>query len=1121
MKITLPTALRKALLALCVLCASTLYAEDVVRIDIDNFAQSRDVLFNNDEDVAYVTMKFTGDTGVGADADYFPSGTTNTTNDDILVESWVVGNGHNPGGYTFEGKVHGDGDIIGWSAGDSDGRHEYTFNGDMSEFSGDITSGSRGLALTFGGEARTAVSGTGAISITHHNDGVTYNVGTGTSTIENSSIVTNEITFNGVAGTVYNVSSAITAGALSSNGATVNMLSGSSLAVTNTAINATSLNLSLSDSTLSAVNGSSIGSLTLDGNAFLNLALSADQAALTTTSLTLNAGAMVTINATIAGGLSAGQSYTLLDNANALTDISQFTVDFGAGASTTGLSIDSNGNLIYTASRASVSLEWAGGSDTWSTGSTNWAGEDAEFASFDSVTFSNASAGSENTITISGNVVPSAITVTGVADTTFAGTGKITGTAALLKTGVGTLTIANGGNDFTGGIDVQGGTLAITSSNDLAGGVTVRADATLLIDADNALGSGSATIASGGTIAFKGLDHYSTTTVTRANGSTLKFIYDADNVASNTDATLKLTTGSLSGGRTLAASGGGTISIGGAINAASTTDRYVRQDEGYTVSVAPDTILQDNVRLGLSSGTTTITGGGVYEVHSVELSDSSGSSNTTLTIEQDTTLKVTSTVEHEDSGKGGFMLSNYDTDNTVNVAGTLDLAGGISDRDGEGTISVASTGTLIMREGLITHTGRNNKNVDINGGTLLLYSQADGSNHAGNGLDVDIANGSTIMGASATTRVSTALGFSNAEGDIYTFASAPASNGDATANTISLRQTMTASNATVKVSSGTLEFGGANNTIGTAELSAGTTLKTDTSASSNMTITTATLAAGAAISSNNMSVGGVTIAGKGGTDATIVAQTGGGSVSAATFDKVNLSNATITGSLVARSVENIISNGSSYENVSFTNVNLTAKDTLTSLTNVTLTNVNLLTVDTGHFNLEGNVSIIDSTLDVTAVTLASGANITYSNTTLTGGITATKTNNLTFNTLEGGEAKNVQAWSIHGVSSLFTDASGKLILDLGELSGYTTLGTGDGEQQFAAFILVGVASLGDMEYDDITLQYSANGTDYTQGALGRTTEGGAVVLYIPEPSTATLSLLALAALAARRRRKSA
>ncbi len=1051
----------------------------------------------------------------------------------IYVKAWDLVNGSSSKTYTFDCTIvdhadteqHGNIEFNSWRDETSIfSTQSYVFNGDMSGFSGDIISTRGGLNISFGGTARETVAGEGALNLYvagKARGDVTFDVGAGTSSITNSAINSNVLSFNGGDGVVYNVSSAITTQSLSvAAGTVVNMVSGSSLTVSNAAVSTTG-SLSFADnSSLTVLNGSSIGSLTLDGNVFLNLGLASDQAALTTTGLTLNAGAMVTINASIVGGLTAGQSYTILDNADALTDLSQFTVDFGAGASSTGLSIDSNGNLIYTASRASVSLDWLGGSGTWSTGSTNWVGADAEFASFDSVTFTTNLG--ENSIEISGNVVPSAITVTGLADTTFAGTGKITGTAALLKTGVGTLTIANGGNDFTGVIDVQGGTLAITSSNDLAGGVTVSTDATLLIDADNALGSGSATIASGGTIAFKGLDHYSSTSVTRANGSTLEFIYDADNVASNTNATLKLTTGSLSGSRTLAASGGGTISIGGAINATSMTDRYVRQDEGYTVSVAAGTILQDNVRLGLSSGTTTITGGGVYEVHSVELSDSSGSSNTTLTIEQNTTLKVSSTVEDQDSGEGGFMLSNYDTDNTVNVAGTLDLAGGISDRDGEGLIAVASTGTLIMREGLVTHTGRGNKNVDINGGTLVLYTQADGSNHAGNGLDVDIANGSTIMGASATTRVSTALGFSNAAGDVYTFASAPASNGDATANTISLRQTMTASNATVKVSSGTLEFGGANNTIGTAELSAGTTLKTDTSAGSNMTITTATLAEGATISSNNMSVGGVTIAGKGGTDATIVGQTGGGSVSAGSFDKVNLSNATVTGSLVARNVQNITSNESNYENVSFTDVNLTATDTLTTLTNVTLTNVNLFTENSGHFNLEGNVSIVGSTLDVDAVTAAAGANITYSNTTLTGGITVTKeTNDLTFTTLEGGEAKDVQAWTISGAAALLTGASGTLTLDLGVIDGYTELGVGDGQEQFAAFILQDVETLGTLWYNNITLEYTVNGTDYSHAALGYTKSGDNIVLYIPEPSTATLSLLALAALAARRRRKSA
>ncbi len=779
-------------------------------------------------------------------------------------------------------------------------------------------------------------------------------------------------------------------------------------------------------------------------------------------------------------------------------------------------------------SSSSTGLIWDEKTWDWEIGGGGWLGG-ATFESSDSVTFSfnPPQEGVSTLIDIIGDVDPSSITVSGTGNFNFGGSGKITGSATLLKEGTGSLVFNNGGNDFTGAITVAGGELAITASNELSGGVTVNSDASLSIYADKALGSGTATIKSGGSIRFYGLDHYSSTTVTREEGSTLEFIY---NRQSNTDADLKLGTGSLSGGRTLAASGGGTISIGGVINATSTTDRYLREDEGYTVNIAANTTLQDNVRLALGGGTTTIKGSGVYEVHSVELSAADAGA-TTLNIEEGATLKVSSTEQSSDGDSGAFMLSHYNANNTVNVRGTLDLASGISSAKGEGTLAVADTGTLIMRQGLITHTGGGTKNVDINGGTLVLHTQADTLNHAVNGLVVDIANGSTILGASATTTVNTALALSNATGDVYTFGSAPDTNGTP-ANTISLRQTMTAGNATVKVSSGTLELGGADNTIGTADLSAGVTLKTDTTADASMTITNATLGEGAAIRTNNMSIGNLAIAGKNGADASIVAQAGGGSgVSAANnssidiehhgFLKVDVSNATITGSPDARPVETVLTRNSSFKNVSFSNVMLDTGFTKTTLTDVTLNNVTYNSTGSGRFTLAGDMHILNMILNATSFRfIAPGTTFTYTNAVLTAYGTS-KTSDLSI-THEAAEATDVQAWTISGLSALLANASGTLTFDIREeLTDFSEFGTGDGEQPFAAFIIAGITSLGDLDPENIRFRFSANGKSYIQEAIGYTMSGGNLVLYIPEPSTATLSLLALAALAARRRRKSA
>ncbi len=80
------------------------------------------------------------------------------------------------------------------------------------------------------------------------------------------------------------------------------------------------------------------------------------------------------------------------------------------------------------------------------------------------------------------------------------------------------------------------------------------------------------------------------------------------------------------------------------------------------------------------------------------------------------------------------------------------------------------------------------------------------------------------------------------------------------------------------------------------------------------------------------------------------------------------------------------------------------------------------------------------------------------------------------------------------------------------------------ENGLIGFALEGVTDLGMWYHDvDINIENLNNAADnFTLLALGATKNAaGEVVLYIPEPSTATLSLLALAGLLARRRRKTA
>ncbi len=66
------------------------------------------------------------------------------------------------------------------------------------------------------------------------------------------------------------------------------------------------------------------------------------------------------------------------------------------------------------------------------------------------------------TVTVSGAVSPSSLTVTGANPYTFTGSGSIYGGTSLVVQGPAALTIANsGGNNYTGGTFVQGGSVVL------------------------------------------------------------------------------------------------------------------------------------------------------------------------------------------------------------------------------------------------------------------------------------------------------------------------------------------------------------------------------------------------------------------------------------------------------------------------------------------------------------------------------------------------------------------------------------------------------------------------------------------------------------------------------------
>ncbi len=139
----------------------------------------------------------------------------------------------------------------------------------------------------------------------------------------------------------------------------------------------------------------------------------------------------------------------------------------------------SGNNLLLSLLGSSANLVWTGSSTAaaWDVKTSsfwvNGAAADV-FYNGDSVTFNDSSAC--NVVTLNGTVAPASVTFAGANGYTLSGTGKITGSGTLFKSGAGTATLI-ARDDSTGGVIVDGGVLSYASAaavTSAAGSITVR-----------------------------------------------------------------------------------------------------------------------------------------------------------------------------------------------------------------------------------------------------------------------------------------------------------------------------------------------------------------------------------------------------------------------------------------------------------------------------------------------------------------------------------------------------------------------------------------------------------------------------------------------------------------------
>jgi autotransporter-associated beta strand protein len=262
--------------------------------------------------------------------------------------------------------------------------------------------------------------------------------------------------------------------------------------------------------------GTSTGSLTV-GTAGTTLGLAGGA---TTTGLTVN-GAV--LNGPLAGRfLSApvnGTTYDVLTyGASGIFNPANLTF-LGRGT----LNQDTvNNKFTITASAGPETRTWAAGTGDWDATATltNWVEGDQKFYPFDHAVFPDTA--SDITVTLTGNVQPSSVTVSHEANTITLGGASITGSSGLSKTGAGTFVLASN-HSYTGPTSItaglfqlgNGGTTGIVSRSST---IDVASGATFQFNRSNSDTGFSNTITGGGTLLKTGGNEFGFTGVNTFSG---------------------------------------------------------------------------------------------------------------------------------------------------------------------------------------------------------------------------------------------------------------------------------------------------------------------------------------------------------------------------------------------------------------------------------------------------------------------------------------------------------------------------------------------------------------------------------------------------------------------------
>lgn len=307
--------------------------------------------------------------------------------------------------------------------------------------------------------------------------------------------------------------------------------------------------------------------------------------------------------------------------------------------------------LVVTNGPATAKLDqWVGNlSSAWDTSTKNWTsgGNAVTYAENDQVAFDDtATTGTVNytathtplSMTFNNNSLPYIL----------GGTGKISGSVGLVHSGSGTVTLTgNGGDDFSGGVTVNAGTVILDNPNSaISGGVTVASGANFQVGNNDTAGNIPAgSIANDGTLTIDRSDDVGLSTSITGNGSLVK----------NGSGMLTLSNANPYFGLTTVSAG--TLALADSGSLSNTTSVTVN-NATFDLTGLPAGASTTLIGLNLNNATLNLNAGDAFSTPLTTLGSvvMSGSANTinVSALPSISSYPVTITLVHAQGGVGGF-----------------------------------------------------------------------------------------------------------------------------------------------------------------------------------------------------------------------------------------------------------------------------------------------------------------------------------------------------------------------------------------------------------------------------------------------------------------------------------